>query len=233
MSRNPLAATVLIPVHPAGWPFVGGLAALAVVLLLVGWGWSLLAAFAALATAFFFRDPERHTPVRQGLIVSPGDGRVVAVAPAVPPAELALTDRPLMRVSIFLSIFDVHINRAPVDGVVARRVHTPGRFRNASFVEASEANERQSWLIAADDGPPIAVVQIAGLIARRILGWVGEGARVKAGQRIGMIRFGSRVDVYLPDGMVPLVAVGQQMIGGETVIADARANEPPRPASVR
>lgn len=233
MSRNTLAATVLIPVHPAGWPFVGALAGLAALLLFVGWGWALLAAFAAFATAFFFRDPERQTPQRQGLIVSPADGRVVAVAPAVPPKELALADRPLMRVSIFLSIFDVHINRAPVDGIVARRVHTPGRFRNAAFVEASEANERQAWLIDVEDGPPIAVVQIAGLIARRILAWVGEGARVRTGERIGMIRFGSRVDIYLPDGLVPLVAVGQRMIGGETVIADARANEPPRPAAVR
>ncbi len=233
MPRNALAATILIPVHPAGWPFVGALAALAAALLFVGWGWALLAALAALATALFFRDPARHTPIRQGLIVSPADGRVIAVAPAVPPAELALTDRPLMRVSIFLSIFDVHINRAPVDGLVQRRIHTKGRFRNAAFVEKSEANERQCWLIAAEDGPPVVVVQIAGLIARRILGWVDEGARVRAGERIGMIRFGSRTDVYLPEGVVPLVAVGQKMIGGETVIADARANEPPRPASVR
>ncbi|MFO1129432.1 MAG: phosphatidylserine decarboxylase [Rhodospirillales bacterium] len=233
MPRNPLAATVLIPVHPAGWPFVGALAALAFVLLFVGWGWAVLVALLALFTAFFFRDPERQTPIRQGLIISPGDGRVIAVQPVVPPAELALTDKPLVRVSIFLSIFDVHINRAPIDGVVVRRIHTPGSFSNAAFLTKSDANERQSWLIAGEDGPPVAVVQIAGLIARRILGWVAEGAHVKAGQRIGMIRFGSRVDVYLPDGMVPLVAVGQRMIGGETVIADARANEPPRPAAVR
>ncbi len=116
---------------------------------------------------------------------------------------------------------------------LSRRIHLPGRFRNAADARASETNERQSWLIDGDDGPPVVVVQIAGLIARRILGWVGEGAWVSTGQRIGMIRFGSRVDVYLPEGMVPLVAVGQKMIGGETVIADARANEPPRPASVR
>ena len=233
MSRNVLTATVLIPVHRAGWPFVGAALVLAFTLLFVGWGWALLAALLALAIAFFFRDPERHTPHRQGLIVSPGDGRVVAVAPVVPPAELGLADTPLTRVSIFLSIFDVHINRAPVDGVVSCRIHTPGRFGNAGSVEGSEANERQAWLIAVDDGPPVVVVQIAGLIARRILGWVAVGARVRTGERIGMIRFGSRVDLYLPDGVAPLVAVGQRMIGGETVIADVRANEPARPAVVR
>jgi phosphatidylserine decarboxylase len=232
--RDILLSTVLIPVHRAGWPFVAGLAGLAL-LLLVFTPWPAAAAVAllALATAFFFRDPDRFTPVRAGLVISPADGRVIEVGPAVPPAELALPAEPRLRVAIFLSIFDVHINRAPIDGRVMRRIHQPGRFRNAADPSAADANERQAWLIGGDDGHAVAVVQIAGLVARRILAWVTPGETVRAGQRIGMIRFGSRVDVYLPSGTVPLVAVGQRTIGGETVIADARAQEPQRPADRR
>jgi phosphatidylserine decarboxylase len=232
--RELLLSTVLIPVHRAGWPFVGGLLALALLLLvLVSAGAALAAAVAAAMTALFFRDPARMTPLRDGLVISPADGRVIEVAAAVPPPELALPVEPRLRIAIFLSVFDVHVNRSPVDGRVVRRVHRAGRFRNAADPLAGAENERQAWLIEGNDGNAVAVVQIAGLVARRILGWVREGETVTAGQRIGMIRFGSRVDVYLPDGAVPLVAPGQRAIGGETVIADARAQEPPRPAVER
>lgn len=234
ITRDLLLATVMIPVHRAGWPFVGGLAALALVLLVFApWPAAAAALLLALATAFFFRDPERFTPVRDGLIVSPADGRIIAVGPAMPPPELALPAEPRLRVAIFLSIFDVHVNRSPVGGRVMRRIHRPGRFRNAASPLAGDDNERQAWLIGGADGEQVAVVQIAGLVARRILGWVAPGETVRAGQRIGMIRFGSRVDVYLPGDTVPLVAVGQRAIGGETVIADSRAQEPPRPAERR
>jgi phosphatidylserine decarboxylase len=197
---------------------------------------SALGAIGLLATAwcaYFFRDPDRLTPTRHGLIVSPADGVVSAVMPAPPPDDLGLPHQPLARLSIFLDVFDVHINRAPVDGTIAAIRYRPGKFLNASLDKASEDNERNALRIDMADGTPIIFVQIAGLIARRICCWVSEGQPIRAGERFGMIRFGSRVDVYLPEGVSPLVAPGQRCIGGETVIADLRAQEPGRQAELR
>ena len=183
------------------------------------WLWSPLGWLGTIATvwcAYFFRDPERVTPVRDGIVVAPADGRVSRVANAVPPTELGLGERPLPRVSIFMSVFDCHVNRSPVAGKIERIVYRPGAFVNADLDKASEDNERN----ASSSRPSrarIGVVQIAGLVARRIVCFVREGATVGAGERIGMIRFGSRVDVYLPDGVRPLVAEGQTAIAGETV----------------
>jgi phosphatidylserine decarboxylase len=182
---------------------------------------------ATLWCVYFFRDPERVTPVREGIVVSPADGRVSRVTNAVPPKELELGERPLPRVSIFMSVFDCHVNRSPVTGKIERIAYHAGAFLSADLDKASEQNERNCFLISAGKSR-IGVVQIAGLVARRIVGFVREGATVGAGERIGMIRFGSRVDVYLPDGVRALVAEGQTAIAGETVIADLRAGDPQR-----
>jgi phosphatidylserine decarboxylase len=217
----------LAPIHREGLPFVG---AFGVASLLLFWLWSPLGWLAAIGTlwcAYFFRDPERVTPVRDGIVVAPADGRVSRVVNAVPAQDLGLGERPLPRVSIFMSVFDCHVNRSPVTGKIERIVYRPGAFVNADLDKASEDNERNSFLIATDRGR-IGVVQIAGLIARRIVCFVRQGASVGVGERIGLIRFGSRVDVYLPEGVRPLVAEGQTAIAGETVIADLRAGDPQR-----
>ena len=172
---------------------------------------------------FFFRDPERVPPGRPGAIVAPADGRIVIIVPAVPPPELGLGDAPRWRVSIFLSVLNVHVNRVPIDGVVTRIAYRHGAFVSASLDKASDDNERNALAIRLADGRQIAVVQIAGLIARRILCSVREGETVHGGDRFGIIRFGSRTDIYLPEGIRPLVAVGQTMVGGETVIAELQA----------
>jgi phosphatidylserine decarboxylase len=220
---------ILAPIHPDGWKFVAIGAAVTIVLWLL-WGpagWAAL--IVTLWIAYFFRDPWRVTPRRDGLIVSPADGLVVSVAPVPPPAELGMGDAPMTRIGIFLNLLDVHVARAPVAGTLARRRYTPGRFINASLDKASEHNERLALRVAPPDGPDIACVLIAGLIARRIVCPLYEGQPLAAGERIGIIRFGSRVDIYCPPPYVPLVAVGQRMVGGETVLADCRAQEPPRP----
>jgi phosphatidylserine decarboxylase len=215
----------LVPIHPEGYPFVGGFAFASIVLL---WLWSPLGWLATLATiwcAYFFRDPPRVTPTRDGIIVSPADGRVSQVVNAVPPKELELGDRPMPRVSIFMSVFDCHINRSPAAGRIERIVYRAGKFLNADLDKASEDNERNAFVIVMPNGRRIAAVQIAGLVARRIVPFTREGETVAAGQRIGMIRFGSRVDVYLPDGARALVGEGQTAIAGETVIGDLRGLE--------
>lgn len=212
------------PIHPEGYPFIGAFALLSLVLF---WIWSPLGWLATLATAwcaYFFRDPRRVTPVREGIVVAPADGRVSQVTNAVPPLELELGDRPLPRASIFMSVFDCHVNRSPAAGRIERIVYRKGKFLNADMDKASEDNERNALVIAAS-GQRIAVVQIAGLIARRIVSFVREGDAIGAGERIGMIRFGSRVDVYLPAGGIFMVAEGQTAVAGETVLADLRASE--------
>jgi phosphatidylserine decarboxylase len=219
----------LVPIHREGYPFIGAFALASLVLFVI---WSPLGWLGTLATAwcaFFFRDPPRVTPIGDRLVVAPADGKVSLVTNAVPPRELAplLGDRPLARISIFMSVFDCHVNRSPASGRVERMVYTPGKFLNADLDKASEDNERNSLVIACA-GSRIGVVQIAGLIARRIVPFVREGAVITAGERIGMIRFGSRVDVYLPDGVRPLVAEGQTALAGETVLADLRAGEAAR-----
>jgi len=226
-------ASVLSPPHRAGIPFIAGAAGAALVLGLFSSTLMWLGIAAALFCAYFFRDPVRVTPAREGLVVAPADGRVVAVGEAVPPAELGLGAAPRWRVAIFLSVLDVHINRIPVDGTVTRIVYRPGKFLNAAQDKASEENERNALALALADGRTLAVVQIAGLVARRIVCELREGEAVAAGQRFGLIRFGSRTDLYLPEGVVPLVAEGQRMVGGETVVADLASAEPLRPGVVR
>ncbi len=220
--------SVFAPVHRDGHKFIFLAAAAAILFLFIwpplGWLLVLLASF----IAYFFRDPERITPMRDGLVVSPADGRVQLIETVRPPAELGLDATERQRVSIFLSVLDVHINRAPVAGVIKRSVYVPGAFLNAAVDKASEENERRGIVIAQADGTEIACVQIAGLIARRIVTFKNEGASVGAGERFGLIRFGSRVDIYLPPGKTCLVAVGQTMIGGESIIADLKSAEPER-----
>ena len=223
----------IAPIHRAGWPFVLIGAAAAV---LGYWIWSPLGNLLALATVwvvYFFRDPDRTIPTRAGLVVSPADGRVQMIVQAVPPGELGLSGAARTRISVFLNVFDVHVNRLPVDGSISAAHYRPGKFLNAALDKASEDNERMSLAIRLGDGRDVAVVQIAGLVARRIICDVGPGAIARAGARYGLIRFGSRVDVYLPPGVVPLVVVGQRMIGGESVLADLAGNETQRLGEVR
>jgi len=216
---------VLSPPHPAGRPFIlGGAVAVLAGVIFAPWLAWLGAAF-SLFCLYFFRDPERVAPDRDGVLVAPADGRVVSVALAAPPAELELGTAVRWRVAIFLSVLDVHVNRVPIDGTVTRIAYRHGKFLNASVDKASTDNERNALAIRLADGREIAVVQIAGLIARRILCDVREGDAVRTGARFGIIRFGSRTDLYLPEGVLPLVREGQLMIGGETVIA-ALADSP-------
>ena len=220
--------SVLVPIHPEGWRFIG---IFALITLVIGFFWSPFLFIGGVLTVwctYFFRNPERITPVREGLVISPADGVVQMIQPSAPPPELEMGDAPLTRISIFMNVFDVHVNRAPVDGIIEKLAYRPGKFLNASLDKASEHNERQSVRMRLADGRDIAIVQIAGLVARRILTWIEEGRELAAGERFGLIRFGSRVDVYLPDGVSPLVCVGQTAVGGETVIADLGAGEPPR-----
>jgi len=219
---------VLVPIHPEGRRFIAMFAAGALVLFLI-WaplGW--IGVILTLWCAYFFRDPERFTPFREGLVISPADGMVQSVTPAVPPPDLDLGTAPLPRISVFMNVFDVHVNRSPVNGTVEVRAYTPGSFVNAALDKASEENERMALSIRLADGRRIGCVQIAGLVARRILCWVVPGRKLDAGERFGLIRFGSRVDVYLPEGVAPLVAVGQRAVAGETVLADLLSTEPQR-----
>ena len=217
-----MASTFIKPMHPEGRRFVAIFAAMTVVLFLI---WAPLGWLGLLLTVwcyYFFRDPERVTPDRPGLVISPADGIVSLIERAVPPAELGMADVPLTRVSVFMNVFNCHVNRAPVAGTVTAIAYRPGKFFNASLDKASVDNERNSLRITMPDGRDVAVVQIAGLVARRIVCFVSPDAALAAGERFGLIRFGSRLDVYLPEGVVPLVAIGQTMVAGETVIADLK-----------
>ncbi len=208
------------PPHPAGRPFILGCVAVMAIGLFLNLWLTLVGLIAGLFCLFFFRDPVRVPPARAGAILAPADGRVVSVAPGVPPAELGLGPAVRWRVSIFLSVLNVHVNRVPIDGTVTRIAYRHGAFLNASLDKASEANERNAIAFRLSDGRELVVVQIAGLIARRILCSLREGDAVHGGERLGIIRFGSRTDLYLPEGIQPLVCEGQTMIGGETVIAE-------------
>ena len=212
------------PVHPEGYSFIGGFALVSLILF---WVWSPLGWIGTLLTiwcALFFRDPVRVTPTREGVVVSPADGKVSMVQPVLPPAELGLGDQPLLRISVFMSVFNVHVNRSPVAGRIERIAYRPGKFINAELDKASEDNERNSLVISTPGGR-IVVVQIAGLVARRIVSFVREGQTLSAGERFGLIRFGSRLDIYLPEGSKALVAVGQTANAGETVLADFRIGD--------
>ena len=212
-------------VHPDGRKFV--VIALAVAILfwwVIDWDWlGWIAAGITAWIAAFFRDPIRTTPTGEGLIIAPADGLVTMIATVPPPREMVgeglLSGEPCIRVSIFMSVFDVHINRSPIEGTIRKVAYIAGKFLNADLDKASEENERQHILVEAPGGQKIAFTPIAGLVARRIVPWIREGDRVVAGQRVGLIRFGSRVDVYLPEGTSSQVLLGQRTIAGETVIA--------------
>jgi len=224
--------TFLKPMHREGIRFVAIFAALTLVLFLV-WrpvGW--IGVGLTIWCYYFFRDPKRATPTREGLVVSPADGVVSLIEPAAPPAELGMGPEPLTRVSVFMSVFNCHVNRSPVAGRVAEVAYHSGTFVNASLDKASEHNERNGLCLEIADGRKVAVVQIAGLVARRIVCWTRPGQSLRTGERFGLIRFGSRLDVYLPEGVEPLVSLGQTMIAGETVLADLQGTEPRRQARV-
>ena len=223
----------IAPVHSDGYRFLAIAAAVTLLLFLL---WPPVAWLAALITvfiAYFFRDPARVTPLREGLVIAPGDGRICAIERVRSPVELGLGDSERVRISIFLSLFDVHINRAPVAGRVTRSVYVPGSFLNAARDKSSEENERRAIVVVTPSGAEIVVVQIAGVIARRIVTFVGEGDSVGVGQRFDLIRFGSRVDLYLPPGCAALVCVGQRAVGGETVLADLKSDEGEREARLQ
>lgn len=208
----------LVPIHREGYPFIAILAFLA---LFLGWLWGPLFWVGLVVTAwcvYFFRDPPRVTPLDPSLVISPADGRVSQVGPAVPPPELELGPAPRLRISVFMNVFNCHVNRAPVSGRIRRIAYKPGKFLNAELDKASEFNERNGLVIDSANGT-VAVVQIAGLVARRIVCFSRESEQLAVGQRFGLIRFGSRLDVYLPEGAEPIVAEGQTAIAGETTLA--------------
>jgi phosphatidylserine decarboxylase len=210
--------TMLVPIRREGYPFIG---ALLFVALFFGWFWQPILWIGLILAAwctYFFRDPKRFTPIDKNTVVSPADGRVAGVSIVVAPKELGLGEQSRRRVSIFMNVFDCHVNRSPVTGRIARIIYTPGKFLNAELDKASEGNERNGFVIETEHGP-VGVVQIAGLVARRIVCFSHEGDELAAGERIGLIRFGSRLDVYLPVAANVTVAEGQTAIAGETIIA--------------
>ena len=220
--------SVLVPIHPEGRKFVAAFAGVTLLLFLFlpdFFGW--IGVVLTLWCAYFFRDPERTTPVREGLVIAPADGRVSDIREMTPPPELDLDDTPRIRVSIFMNVFDVHVNRAPVDGRIVGLTYIPGKFLNAELDKASTDNERQAFTLELEDGTRIGVVQIAGLVARRIVRFVERDDRLLAGQRFGLIRFGSRLDVWLPPGVRPSVLVGQRTYAGAPVVADMKCDLPP------
>ncbi|MCR9214695.1 MAG: phosphatidylserine decarboxylase [Proteobacteria bacterium] len=217
--------SVLVPINPEGHRFIAIFAAITLALFLFTWpflGW--IGVVLTLWCVYFFRDPDRHVPTRDGLIVSPADGVVQLIERAVPPEELGMGTDAMLRVSVFLNVFNVHVNRVPLGGTVVRQVYRPGKFLNAALDKASEDNERHAVHLQTEDGKDIVFVQIAGLVARRIVCYLTDGQQVRTGERFGLIRFGSRTDIYLPEGVEPLVGVGQNMVGGETVIADLKGD---------
>ena len=223
-----LLKAIRMPINPEGWRFIPLFAVAALILYWIAHPLGWLGLILTLWCAYFFRDPERSIPQREGLVVSPADGVVQMIRQVPPPPELEMGDAPLTRVTVFMNVFNVHVNRAPISGTLVKRAYRPGRFFNASLDKASAHNERMSLRLALADGREIAFVQIAGLVARRILCQVTEGQNLTVGERFGLIRFGSRVDVYLPDGVSPLVTEGQTAIAGETIIADLNSTEPAR-----
>ena len=220
----------LAPVNRDGHKFIAIAAGLALIFFLVWPPLAWVCVVAALYIAYFFRDPIRTTPAGEGLIIAPADGRIAAIETVQPPTEMGLGSDQRVRISTFLSVLDVHITRAPVSGRIVRSIYVPGSFLNAADDKASDENERRVMIIQKTDGTEIGVVQIAGLVARRIVPFLHEGDSVGVGERLGLIRFGSRVDVYLPVGKHALVSVGQTATAGETVLADLQSAEPERVA---
>jgi phosphatidylserine decarboxylase len=221
------------PLHPEGPGFLALFAFATLILWLI---WSPLGFVGAALTIwcfYFFRDPDRVTPTREGLVISPADGVVQSIAETNGPPELDLAQKKFVRVSVFMSVFDCHVNRMPIAGEIIKEAYVPGLFLNATLDKASSDNERQCLHLMSDVEKEFAVVQIAGLVARRIRCDVQANQHLETGERIGLIRFGSRVDVYLPRGVHPLVVVGQKMVAGETVMADAKSRETQRDGAVR
>ncbi|WP_068316542.1 phosphatidylserine decarboxylase [Polycladidibacter hongkongensis] len=230
MSLADTISKTLTPIHREGYPFI---AIAAVSTLILGYFFDPLFWIGLILTAwvcYFFRDPARVTPVKDGLIVSPADGTVCLIGPAVPPKELDMGEEQMMRVCIFMNVFNCHVNRAPMKGRVTRVAYKAGKFLNAELDKASEHNERNGIIIENDE-TRIGVVQIAGLVARRIVCFVKEGETISAGDRFGLIRFGSRLDVYMPLGTKPAVALGQTMIAGESILADLKATDASDPVT--
>lgn len=215
-----LVRAAVPPMHPGGRPLVAGVGAVAALTRMITGRGTLVGALATVATAAFFRDPHRVPPTRTGVVLAAADGTVSLIADVVPPLELDLPRVPAPRVSVFLSVLDVHVQKVPLDGRVIAVAYRPGTFLSADLDKASEDNERNAMLLEATDGSRIGVVQIAGLLARRIVCDVGPGDEVAAGETYGLIRFGSRVDTYLPAGSAVMVSVGQRAVGGETVLAE-------------
>jgi phosphatidylserine decarboxylase len=220
---------VAVPMHKEGRKFVAIFAAIAAVLYFVWMPLFLLAAGATVWCYYFFRDPVRVIPQQSGLVMSPADGVVSLIEDVIPSPDLGLGDVPVTRVSVFMNVFNCHVNRAPIAGKVTHVVYRHGKFLNASLDKASVHNERNSITIEAEDGARIGVVQIAGLVARRIVCFVQEGSTLEVGHRFGLIRFGSRLDVYLPLGVTPLVTVGTTAVAGETILADLTDPDRKRP----
>ncbi|MBT5073454.1 MAG: phosphatidylserine decarboxylase [Kordiimonadaceae bacterium] len=226
--------SVFVPIHREGHKFIGVFAVVTFMFFLMDLDFMVtIGIILTLWCAYFFRDPDRITPQKEGLIIAPADGVVQSVKTSVPPAELDMGDEQRIRVSIFMNVFDVHVNRVPADGKIIRQVYTPGKYLNASLEKACEDNERHALLLETTSGKYVAFVQIAGLVARRILCWAEDEKEMKAGERFGLIRFGSRVDVYLPKGVNSLVSVGQRAIAGETVIASEKGREKNRDGEIR
>ncbi len=234
---------VFVPIHKAGYPFIAIFAVVALILGMIDESLGWVGLVLTLWCVYFFRNPIRQTPVREGLIISPADGMVQMIVQTTLPPELhelkgngdSLLDAPeVTRVSVFLNVFDVHVNRIPADGEITKVVYHPGKFLNASLDKASIDNERSTVLMKLNGhSSSVAFVQIAGLVARRIICQLSAGQKVRAGELYGLIRFGSRVDIFLPPGVNPLVSVGQRMVGGETVIADFTSSETQRIAENR
>ena len=224
---------ILPNIHNEGWKFVGIFAAITALLAMI---WQPLGWIGLVLTVwcfYFFRDPERVTPDKPDLVVSPADGTVQMITKVKAPEELGLGDAKFTRVSVFMSVFNVHVNRAPAEGKILKSVYVPGKFLNATLDKASKDNERQILAMKTKGGKTLCFVQIAGLVARRILCEATEGMEYKAGARFGLIRFGSRLDVYLPEGVEPQVCLGQTMVAGETVIADLGSNAPQMKGIIR
>lgn len=216
--------SVLVPINKEGYRFIAIFAVVTLLLFLfTGAFLGCVGVILTLWCVYFFRDPDRFVPTRAGLMVSPADGVVQMIERAVPPQELGLGNDPMLRISVFLNVFNVHVNRVPLAGTVVKQVYRPGKFLNAALDKASEENERHAVHLKTEDGRDLVFVQIAGLVARRIVCDLVDGQEIRTGERFGLIRFGSRTDIYLPDGIEPMVGVGQSMIGGETVIADLNA----------
>lgn len=222
---NSITSILFPPIHKEGYKFIAIfliftaiLSMISEILFVVGLGLSIWC-------YYFFRDPKRFVPQADGLVISPADGKVCAVDKAVPPAELGLSDHEMTRIGVFMNVFDCHVNRAPIMGTVSKIAYHKGQFLNASLDKASQKNERNSLIIRSEDGQDYGVVQIAGLVARRILCETQESKILKRGERFGIIRFGSRVDIYLPEGVTPVVGIGQTCCAGETVLASKHFNE--------